>query len=125
MSVEMVTVQQLADVLGRWAPWDDAEQWDNVGVLAGAAAPVSGVLCTLDITPAVVHEAVRRGCSAVVSHHPVIFSPLKALVPGTAPYLLARHGIAAVCAHTNLDKAPGGVGDALAAIAAGALCRTK
>ena len=114
MSVEMVTVQQLADVLGRWAPWDDAEQWDNVGVLAGAAAPVSGVLCTLDITPAVVHEAVRRGCSAVVSHHPVIFSPLKALVPGTAPYLLARHGIAAVCAHTNLDKAPGGVGDALA-----------
>lgn len=69
----MVTVQQLADVLGRWAPWDDAEQWDNVGVLAGAAAPVSGVLCTLDITPAVVHEAVRRGCSAVVSHHPVIF----------------------------------------------------
>ena len=57
----MVTVQQLADVLGQWAPWDDAEQWDNVGVLAGAAAPVSGVLCTLDITPAVVHEAVRRG----------------------------------------------------------------
>ena len=59
-------------------------------------------------------RAVRRGCSAVVSHHPVIFLPLKALVPGTAPYLLARHGIAAVCAHTNLDKAPGGVGDALA-----------
>ena len=115
MDAEKVTVQQLAEALDRWAPWAGAESWDNVGVLAGADAPFSAVLCALDITPAVVCEAVRRGCGAVVSHHPVIFSPLKALMPGTAPYLLAQHGVAAVCAHTNLDKAAGGVGDALAA----------
>ena len=115
MDAEKVTVQQLAEALDRWAPWAGAESWDNVGVLAGADAPFSAVLCALDITPAVVCEAVRRGCGAVVSHHPGIFSPLKALMPGTAPYLLAQHGVAAVCAHTNLDKAAGGVGDALAA----------
>ena len=107
MDAEKVTVQQLAEALDRWAPWAGAESWDNVGVLAGADAPFSAVLCALDITPAVVCEAVRRGCGAVVSHHPVIFSPLKALMPGTAPYLLAQHGVAAVCAHTNLDKAAG------------------
>lgn len=108
------TARQLAEALGAWAPWETAESWDNVGILADAPAPFPRVLCALDITPEVVREAQRRGCGAVVSHHPVIFSPLKALVPGTAPYLLAQYGMAAICAHTNLDKAPGGVSDALA-----------
>ena len=51
MDAEKVTVQQLAEALDRWAPWAGAESWDNVGVLAGADAPFSAVLCALDITP--------------------------------------------------------------------------
>ena len=73
MDAEKVTVQQLAEALDRWAPWAGAESWDNVGVLAGADAPFSAVLCALDITPAVVCEAVRRGGGAVVRHHPGLF----------------------------------------------------
>ncbi len=130
MNDTKLTARQLAEALGAWAPWNTAESWDNVGVLVDGASPFSRVLCTLDITPQVVHEAHSRGCGAVISHHPVIFSPLKTLEPGTAPYLLAQYGISAICAHTNLDVAPGGVSDVLAATlglcevsACGSYCR--
>ena len=72
------------------------------------------MLFALDITPQVVREAAEMGAQLIVSHHPVIFHPLKSLSPDSAPYLLAQYGIAAICAHTNLDAVAGGVNDALA-----------
>ena len=56
-----------------------------------------------------------RGAQLIVSHHPVIFHPLKRLLSNSVPYLLAKKGIGAICAHTHLDMAPGGVNDRLAA----------
>ena len=97
------------------APYDLAQAWDNVGLLVGSAGgDVSRVLLALDITPAVVQEAHERGAELIISHHPVIFEPLRVLEPGTAPYLLAKYDIAALCLHTNLDRAEQGVNTALA-----------
>lgn len=98
-----------------FAPFASAMDFDNPGLLVGSGREeVKKVLLSLDITPEVVLEAVESGAQAVVSHHPVIFDPLKAVRPGTAVSLLVRHGIAAVCAHTNLDMAEGGVNSCLA-----------
>ncbi len=112
--MEVVTLQAIADCIGAWAPWETAESWDNVGVLVDAGQPVTGVLCALDITERAIERARTAGASVIVSHHPVIFHPLKKLSAADLPARMIRAGISAVCAHTNLDRAPGGVCDTLA-----------
>lgn len=100
----MATVKMLLDYFETFAPVDSAMDFDNVGLLAGDKnTAVSKALLSLDITPGVVEEAATKCCQLIISHHPVIFNPLKRLDPRSAPYLLARYGIAAVCMHTNLD----------------------
>ncbi len=112
----MTTVGDIYRFIDGFAPFRTAMDFDNSGLLAGERETgVQTVLLSLDITPDVVKEAARLPAQLIVSHHPVIFHPLRSLRPGTAPYLLARCGIAAVCAHTNLDLAPGGVNSCLAA----------
>lgn len=110
----MPSLTELASYLESIAPAQIAESWDNVGVLVRCAQEVTGVLCALDITPATVREARAVGCNVIVSHHPVIFRPLKELCQDDVPALLVREGVSAVCMHTNLDKAQGGVNDVLA-----------
>lgn len=112
----MITVGQIYNFIDSFAPFHTAMDFDNPGLLAGASGdPAGKILLSLDITPAVVREAAGLGAELIVSHHPVIFHPLKRLESGSAPYLLAQFGIAAICAHTNLDMAPdGGVNDCLA-----------
>lgn len=110
----MTTVQQLYEAMQRIAPLELAESWDNPGLLVDCAGEVTRVLVTLDITPEVVAEAAAKHCQAIVAHHPVIFDPLKKLGPQDVPFQLVRAGISAICMHTNLDAAPGGVNDVLA-----------
>lgn len=110
----MTTVQQLYEAMQRIAPLELAESWDNPGLLVDCAGEVTRVLVTLDITPEVVTEAAAKHCEAIVAHHPVIFDPLKKLGPQDVPFQLVRAGISAICMHTNLDAAPGGVNDVLA-----------
>lgn len=109
-----VSVQQILGLLQAVAPPALALDWDNVGLLVDAGTPVDGVLTTLDITPAVVREAVENDCQLIVSHHPVIFHPIKSLHADDIPALLMKNGISAICMHTNLDAAEGGVNDVLA-----------
>ena len=78
----MTTVQQIYEEMQRIAPLALAESWDNPGLLVDCGGEVSRVLVTLDITPEVVEEAARKGCGLIVSHHPVIFSPLKKMSAG-------------------------------------------
>ncbi len=61
-------------------------------------------------------EAAAKQCTVIVAHHPVIFDPLKRLCPADVPYQLVQVGISAICMHTNLDAAEGGVNDVLAGI---------
>lgn len=111
----MTSVGEIFHFIDGFAPFSSAMDFDNPGLLVGdKTAVVSHVLVSLDITPDVVREAARKKAQLIVSHHPVIFHPLRNLRPGTAPYLLVENGIAAVCAHTNLDMAPDGVNACLA-----------
>ena len=109
-----ITVQMVYEAMARLAPPQLAENWDNVGLLVDCGRPVTRALTTLDITPEVVEEAARLGCEVIVSHHPVIFSPLKKLSSRDVPFLLVQAGISAICMHTNYDAAEGGVNEILA-----------
>ena len=112
----MTTVQQLYEAMQALAPLELAESWDNPGLLVDCAGEVTRVLVTLDITPEVVAEAAAKHCEAIVAHHPVIFDPLKKLGPQDVPFQLVRAGVSAICMHTNLDAAAGGVNEVLAGI---------
>lgn len=109
---------KLADVvavLERVAPVALAEEWDNVGLLAGdPSAPVARVLVTVDLTPAVVTEAAEAGADLVVAYHPPLFKAVRR-IPADAPWAVAtRRGIALYSPHTALDAARGGTNDVLA-----------
>lgn len=109
-----VTVQEVLERMEKLAPPELACAWDNVGLLVDAGRPVTSVTTALDITAEVVREAAQRGCTLIVSHHPVIFDPLHRIAADDIPALLLANGISAICMHTNLDAAPGGVNDVLA-----------
>ena len=109
-------IQEIVAFLDSRAPFATAEEWDNPGLLVGSGSqPVTGVLVALDATPSALEAARAMGANLLVTHHPVIFSPLRRLAADSLPYRLAAEGIGLIAAHTNLDKAAGGVNDALAA----------
>ena len=115
----MVTCQEVMDAVERIAPKRLAEEWDNPGLLVGSPKQeVHKVLVCLDAGDAAVEEAVRKGADMIVSHHPIIFRPIKKLrtdLPlGRRIRELMKHDIAVLAAHTNLDIARGGVNDVLA-----------
>ena len=111
-----VTVQQVLEILTRIAPPELACSWDNVGLLVDAGHPVTAITTALDITADVVRDAAAAGCELIVSHHPVIFDPMHRIAADDIPALLIREGISAICMHTNLDAAQGGVNDTLAGL---------
>ncbi len=114
-----MTIQQIYEILDRHAPFALQEGYDNSGLLAGdPQAEVSRVMLTLDITTPVVLEAAEKGAELILAHHPVIWNPLKAVTPETPVWHLLRHGIGAICAHTCLDIAEGGLNDRVGAMLA-------
>lgn len=89
--------------------------FDNSGFLFGReSAAVTKALLALDVTSAVVDEAIEQGAELIISHHPLIFSPLKS-VTDEKLLRLAQHQIGVISMHTNLDIAKGGVNDTLMA----------
>ncbi|MCQ2437418.1 MAG: Nif3-like dinuclear metal center hexameric protein [Clostridia bacterium] len=113
-----VKVRDIADILNEIAPPVLAEEWDNVGLLVGHAdKEVRKILCALDLTEAVVAEAVELKVDMIVTHHPSMFRGVKRLTDANAEgrmlLNLIEHGIAHYAAHTNFDKATPGVNDAL------------
>ena len=109
-----VKVQQVLEILEQIAPPELACSWDNVGLLVDAGRPVTSIMTALDITADVVRDAAESGCELIVSHHPVIFDPLRRVTAEDVPAMLLQNSISAICMHTNLDAAPGGVNDVLA-----------
>ncbi|MEK7732556.1 MAG: Nif3-like dinuclear metal center hexameric protein, partial [Planctomycetota bacterium] len=102
------------------APTALAQEWDNVGLLAGdLKAAVRRVMLTIDLTGPVVDEAVRKKIDLIVSYHPPIFKPISSLcAPGAGMESLVfrciRKGVAIYSPHTALDAADGGTNDAIA-----------
>lgn len=117
----MATVTEIYQYLDEIAPFRLQMEFDNAGFLVGRGeAEVERVLVALDITEEVVREAEETDCQLVVSHHPVIFHPVKSItgetVTGRVLLGLVEAKIAAICAHTNLDAVQEGVNDCLAQI---------
>lgn len=113
-------VKNIYEYLEELAPVELKMDFDNVGLLVGDAdSEIKSCLVALDITEAVIDEAVHKGAQLIVSHHPVIFEPMKSVASdneqGRKLVKLIRNDIAAICMHTNLDIAEGGVNDALMA----------
>ena len=116
----MATVNDILIFLETLAPRSMKMDWDNVGLLCGSRkAEVSKILVALDPFEGVCEEAAATGADLIVTHHPLIFQALKSVTDetsiGRSIQLLCRNGISAINAHTNLDCAPGGVNDRLAA----------
>ena len=116
----MTTVGDVLSYVETLAPRAMKMDWDNVGLLCGGRnRPVTKILVALDPFEDVCREAARWGAELIVTHHPLIFQPLKSVTDdtavGRAVQLLCAEGISAINAHTNLDCAPGGVNDCLAA----------
>ena len=100
----MTTIKEIMDYFETFAPLAAQMDFDNAGLLVGdKETPVTNALVTLDITEDVVLEAEKLGCELIISHHPVIFNPIKRMGTHDPAYLLANKGIAALCMHTNLD----------------------
>jgi dinuclear metal center YbgI/SA1388 family protein len=114
-----MTVSDILRALSEFAPPEYKMDFDNVGLLVGdPRAEVGKVMLSLDITSDVVREAAQAGAGLIVSHHPVMFETksVRKGDPFTGKiYDLISNGISAICMHTNLDSAAGGVNDALAA----------
>ena len=118
----MPTVREIEQALFELAPGEAAMEWDNVGHLLGDPdRAVERVLVALDITEGVADEAIASGCQLVVAHHPVMncrWTPVQNIRDDTFQghlfLKLLRNNVSAICMHTNLDIAWGGVNDALA-----------
>ena len=114
-----MTVKDIVAVLEAFAPLGIQENWDNSGLVIGRPEDeVHGVLVGFDCTPALIDEAVEKGCDMVVTHHPLIFRGLKHISAddpvGAAVTRAIRAGVAVYAAHTTADKVPQGVSGAMA-----------
>jgi len=100
-------------------PEELKESWDNVGLMVGdESLDITKVLVCLDVTSNTVQEAKDFGAELIISHHPLIFSPLKHIVEDSALGSIIRdlikNDINVYSMHTNFDKAKGGMNDLLA-----------
>ena len=116
-----MTVRDICNLINSFAPFETQMNGDNSGFLVGSAGQeVSAILFALDVTEPVIDEAVSLGAQLIVTHHPLMFSPVRSLTDsdyeGRLIRRLTRENISLIAAHTNLDQAPGGMNDTLAGI---------
>ena len=114
-----MNVQQIFELIDHFAPFETQADFDNSGFLVGSSTQeVSCILFALDLTQPVIDEACLLGANLIVTHHPLMFTPLRALTDndyeGRLIRRLVREDISLIAAHTNLDQAPGGMNDILA-----------
>ena len=112
-------VKDIIAAVEEFAPACIQAEYDNTGLQVGSPEQeVHGVLIGFDCTAALVEEAVRRGCDMILTHHPLIYHPIRNLYPedpGAAAVMAAvKNGVAVYGCHTSADKTPGGVSFALA-----------
>lgn len=113
--------EEIIEIINRLAPPKLAEKWDNSGLQLGSfKKQVRNILLALDITPDVVKEAIKNKVDMIITHHPLIFNPIKNInidtVKGEMIYNLIKNDIIVFSAHTNLDASIGGVNDVLATL---------
>ena len=112
-----MTVKDIFKFLNKKFPVDTACDFDNVGLLIGDGdKTVRKAIVALDCTMDVIRDALKNGCELIITHHPVIFEPLKNVLKGSIPYEVIRNNLSVISMHTNLDIGVGGVNDCLCEI---------
>ena len=116
-----MTVQQIYDQIDLFAPFDTQVDDDNSGLIIGSSSQeVNTVLFALDVTDAVIDEALSLGAGLIITHHPLMFQPVHSMTDedyeGRLIRRLVHENISLIAAHTNLDQACGGVNDILAGL---------
>ena len=107
-------IKEIYEFLNTIAPYDTQCPWDNSGLMTGSLeGETESIILCLDCTNDVIEQAVANNCKLIISHHPVIFSGLKAVEADTPVYNAIKNDITVISAHTNLDMADGGVNDVL------------
>ncbi len=114
-----MTIRDIYRLLDAVAPFETQEDFDNSGLLVGdPEQEVTSVLFALDATEAVIREAEALGANLIVTHHPLMFEAIRRVTAetyeGRVISHLIRSGIGLIASHTCLDRAPGGINDALA-----------
>src|SRR5450631_2464391 len=114
-----MNIRDIIHLLEEWAPPVYQENYDNSGLITGDQnLACSGVLVSLDCTEAVIAEAVEKKCNLIVSHHPLIFKPVKNILPDNSTGKILIHAIrreiAIYAIHTNLDNIISGVNAGIA-----------
>ena len=115
----MYKVKDIMNQIERLAPRELAEKWDNIGLMVGDPDQnVNTVFVCLDVTAENVAAAIDYKANMIISHHPLIFTPLKRVVEddvtGSIIRTVITNGLSVYSAHTNLDHADGGMNDVLA-----------
>ncbi len=115
----MRTLGEIADLIHGWFPPATAESWDRVGLVVGdRAAGVRRILLAVDPTLEVVREAAAYGADLLITHHPLLLRGVHGVATDTPKGRivteLIRADCALLCAHTNADRARGGVAEAMA-----------
>lgn len=108
------TMQQIYDLMNQFYPFSTQMSFDNAGFLLGDKnQSVKKILVALDITSEVIDEAIENHCDMIITHHPIIFTPLKSILtqnPTESMIIkLIQHKIGVISAHTNLDRSQEGV----------------
>jgi dinuclear metal center YbgI/SA1388 family protein len=119
MQEETFSTTTLLSILDTIAPFAMAEPWDNVGLMVGDPdRQVSGILIGLDPTESLLHEALALNLNTILTHHPLIFHPLKTIPNNTPMGRILKtalgHDLSLIACHTNLDLVAAGVSNALA-----------
>lgn len=114
-------IKEIIDHLENIFPLSWQESYDNSGLQIGDPnIETSGILITLDVEEQVIDEAIESGCNLIISHHPLIFHPLKRLTGSSAVekciIKLVSNDISLYAIHTNLDNSPKGINFILAGL---------
>lgn len=105
----MIKIIDIFNIIDAIAPFNEAEEYDNVGLIIGDLEDeVKGILICLDVTAKAIDLAIDRGCNLVISHHPIIFKEFKKFTSEHPDYKLIskiiKNNINILSAHTNYDK---------------------
>lgn len=114
-----MTIEKVTTYIENWAPKGIAWERDNVGLQIGTSQQeLKNILLCLDVNKDVVEDAVKKKCNLIISHHPLLFNPIRNIKPGNKNsdviVKLIKNNIALYSAHTNLDFTKDGVSFQLA-----------
>lgn len=110
-----MTVENIFEFLNSKFPVSAACDFDNVGILVGDKnQQVNNAIISLDCTDYVIEKALATNCQLIITHHPIIFNPLKNILSDCLVYKLIKNNISVISMHTNLDVGVDGVNDCLA-----------